>query len=53
MFTYTMGRINGPFYIIDITFYENNIKYNLEVDIDFNEYSDYIFIFDKKYFYKK
>ena len=45
MFKYKLGRINPPFYIINVIFFENNTKYNLEIDINFiNNYKNYIFI---------
>ena len=45
MFTYKIGRINPPFYVINLIFYDKDIKYNLEIDIDFiNDYKKYLFI---------
>ena len=45
MFSYKIGSINPPFFIINVLFYDNNIKYNLEIDVDIiNKYKNYIFI---------
>ena len=45
MFIYKLGRINPPFYIINVIFFENDTKYNLEIDINLiDNYNKYIFI---------
>ena len=45
MFSYKIGRINPPFYVINVIFFDKYIKYNLEIDVDFiNKYKNYVFI---------